>query len=165
LEIIANADWVVEFGPGAGRHGGQIVAQGTPAQAAADSHSLTGAYLSQRLPETAAAAPRPAGPDWLVIRGARQHNLKNIDVRLPLHTLTAVAGVSGSGKSSLIFDILEPALRRQLYHSAELPGAHERGDLHRSIQRHPHVVCRPARSAPARLYRPAIFLQCARRTL
>lgn len=126
MEMIAAADVVVDFGPGAGRQGGQIVAQGSPAEVAACPGSLTGRYLSG-----AAAIPVPAkrrladGPA-LVIHGAREHNLKNITVRLPLGVLTAVSGVSGSGKSSLMFDILDRAARAHYYGAGEQPGAHDR---------------------------------------
>jgi excinuclease ABC subunit A len=125
LEVMQAADWVIEFGPGGGKHGGQIVAVGTPADIAACQTSPTGNYLSGRvsLPEH---APRKADGGELVIRGAREHNLKDLDVALPLGKLVAVAGVSGSGKSSLIFDILDRAGRRRFYSSEEDPGRHDR---------------------------------------
>lgn len=108
LEVIAAADHVVDFGPGAGRYGGQVVAQGTPAQLAREPASLTGAYLAGRaaLP---ASRQRPPGERAIIIRGARRHNLRNLTVRLPLGLLVAVTGVSGAGKSSLIFDLLARA--------------------------------------------------------
>jgi excinuclease ABC subunit A len=125
LEMIAAADYVVDFGPGAGKHGGQVVAAGTPADVAAQPGSLTGDYLAGRA--TVPVPPRrrvPTGPA-LTIRGARQHNLQNITVRLPLGVLVAVTGVSGSGKSSLVFGILDRALRRHLYGASDAPGEHD----------------------------------------
>lgn len=105
LDVIAAADSVVDFGPGAGRHGGQVVAQGSPAELARHPASLTAAYLVGRARLPANRQRPPAGPA-LFIRGARQHNLQNLTVRLPLGRLVAVTGVSGAGKSSLIFDVL-----------------------------------------------------------
>jgi excinuclease ABC subunit A len=126
LETIAAADYVVDFGPGAGKHGGQVVAAGTPAEIAADPNSLTGAYLSGRVSIPLRHQRRKPDKRALTIYGARHHNLQNLTVRLPLGLLVAVTGVSGSGKSSLIFDILDRALRRCLYGAGELPGEHDR---------------------------------------
>lgn len=106
LEMIAAADTVIDFGPGAGQHGGQIVASGTPAEIAINPDSITGAYLSGRQSIAVPKQRRHPGEDGITIRGAKQNNLKNITVQLPLGLLIAVTGVSGSGKSSLIFDTL-----------------------------------------------------------
>lgn len=124
LEMIRAADHVVEFGPGAGKHGGQVISAGTPADIAAAPGSPTGAFLSGResLPDPI-TRPYPNGS--LVIRGAREHNLKNITVRVPLNRLVAVTGVSGSGKSSLVFDVLDRAARARFHASNEEPGAHD----------------------------------------
>ncbi len=111
LEMIAAADYVIDFGPGAGKHGGQVVAAGTPAEIAAQPGSLTGDYLAGRASIPVPPHRRAPGEKALTIHGARQHNLQNITVRLPLGLLVAVTGVSGSGKSSLVFDILDRAVR------------------------------------------------------
>ncbi len=125
LDMIAAADHVVDFGPGAGKHGGEVVAEGTPAAIAQEPASLTGAYLSGRLSIPIPAQRRAMGEQVLTIHGARENNLQDITVRLPLGLLTAVTGVSGSGKSSLVFDILDRALRRDLFRSGEEPGEYD----------------------------------------
>ncbi|HPH97081.1 MAG TPA: excinuclease ABC subunit UvrA [Anaerolineaceae bacterium] len=135
LEIIAAADEVIDFGPGAGLHGGQVVASGTPAEVAAHPTSLTGAYLSGRLSLPAPLRRRqPAGPA-LILRGACHHNLKNLTISLPLGLLVAVTGVSGSGKSSLIFDTLAPLLRQRLSGANETPGAYASFDGAEHLER------------------------------
>ncbi|XXV05216.1 excinuclease ABC subunit UvrA [Sorangium sp. So ce1335] len=122
-ETIRAADYVVDFGPGAGHLGGRVMAAGTPEEVERDPESLTGAYLSGRARiEVPAARREPRG--WLEILGASEHNLKNIDVRFPLGVLLAVTGVSGAGKSSLVNGILLPALGRALHNSTEPVGAH-----------------------------------------
>ena len=134
LEMIRAADHVIEFGPGAGKLGGYIVCTGTPAQIAADPNSPTGRYLSG----SASLAPHPSTKregGWLTIRGAREHNLKNIDVSLPLGKLVAVTGVSGSGKSSLMFDILDRTAHARLDGISEPAGLHEKIEGLESIQR------------------------------
>jgi len=113
LEVIRQADWIVDFGPGAGKEGGEIVAQGAPLQIARNPRSLTGKYLSGK--EKIPIFPKKNDfSDWLIIEGCKTHNLKNIAVKFPLGTLICVTGVSGSGKSSLIIDTLYPALKKVL---------------------------------------------------
>ncbi len=125
LEMIAAADYVVDFGPGAGKHGGQVVAAGTPAEVAEQSGSLTGDYLAGRVSIPVPPRRRVPNDKAIIISGARQHNLQNITVRLPLGLLVAVTGVSGSGKSSLVFDILDRAIRQRLYGAGDAPGEHD----------------------------------------
>jgi excinuclease ABC subunit A len=113
-ETIESADHVVDFGPGAGRQGGHVVAAGTPEDIRSSSKSITGRYLAGTM-RIEIPTVRRAPKGYLTVRGAREHNLRNLDVALPLGVLLAITGVSGAGKSSLINGILHPALRRKLY--------------------------------------------------
>ncbi len=125
-ETMEEADWLVDFGPGAGELGGQVVAEGTPKQVMANENSSTGAYLSGRLELEVPETRRPRGKQKLTIEGAKENNLQDVTVDLPLQQLVSVTGVSGAGKSTLINEILFPALSRQLYESREPPGRHKR---------------------------------------
>jgi len=122
---IRSADWVIDLGPGPGEKGGRVVAEGTPDQIADNPDSLTGQYLSGGMSIPVPRKRKPAGKNWLVIRGARANNLKNITVRFPIGLFSVVTGVSGSGKSSLITDTLFRALRRHFYGSKRAPGDHD----------------------------------------
>ncbi len=121
--MIRAADWVIDMGPGAGLHGGEIVAAGTPAQLESNAASLTGAYLSGKRSVPVPETRRAPSSRWLAVKGASLNNLKNIDVRIPLGCLTCVTGVSGSGKSSLIIDTLFPAIEQRLLGTRSAAGA------------------------------------------
>ena len=125
-DTIRIADHVVDIGPGAGEHGGRIVAQGSVDDIAAASESITGKYLSRERTIAVPAARRPGRSESITVRGAAENNLKGIDVSFPLGSFIAVTGVSGSGKSSLIEQILSKALHASLHGSRVLPGRHRR---------------------------------------
>jgi excinuclease ABC subunit A len=125
-ETIRAADWIVDLGPGAGEHGGQIMSAGTVEHILKDENSLTGAYLSGRKCIPIPSERRKGNGKELIIRGARANNLKNLDVHIPLGVLTCITGVSGSGKSTLMVDILYAEMSKQLYGSHTQPGEFDR---------------------------------------
>ena len=123
-DTIERADYVIDLGPGAGRLGGHLVAQGTPREIELNPNSLTGQYLTGALRIALPKSRRAPGENRIVIKGAAEHNLKKIDVEFPLGLFILVTGVSGSGKSSLVNDILYPAAAKEVYGSRTEPGAH-----------------------------------------
>jgi excinuclease ABC subunit A len=153
-DAIREADHVVDMGPGAGVHGGMVVAEGTPAQILAAPESLTGQYLVGRrqipLPLVRRQAKRG---HWLTLVGASENNLKKVDAAIPLGTFTCITGVSGSGKSTLVLDTLYPALAKRLHKSRLLPGAHEHIDgmefLDKVVDIDQSPIGRTPRSNPA----------------
>lgn len=153
-DTIRQADYLLDIGPGAGSAGGYVVAAGTPAEVAKNNDSVTGRYLSGTEKIDVPRKRRPIIKDRrLIVRGASENNLKNIDVAFPLGILTVVSGVSGSGKSTLVNDILAKELSARLHRSHEIPGAHENIEgikhLDKAIIIDQSAIGRTPRSNPA----------------
>jgi excinuclease ABC subunit A len=125
-ETIRAADCVIDLGPGAGRHGGQVIHQGTVPQLLVNRQSLTAKYLNGELVIQVPPTRKAPGSDWLQLVGCTENNLKNLNAKIPLGLFVCVTGVSGSGKSTLVDDILRRALFRKIYGSRDLPGAHRK---------------------------------------
>ena len=126
LEMMKAADWLVELGPGAGRHGGQLVAQGTAKDLTQNLGSLTGRYLDGTSKLIRETKPRPAPKRWIKLLGCQENNLKNIEVQIPLDRLVVVTGVSGSGKSTLVHKVLFQALSKLFYQTTDPVGRYDR---------------------------------------
>ena len=152
-DTMRAADYLIDIGPGAGVHGGEVVAAGTPEEVAANPKSLTGMYLSRKKLIHTPKQRRSGNGNFLTVRGARENNLKNIDVSIPLGTFTCVTGVSGSGKSSLVNEIIFKRLGADLNRMKTRPGAHDRieGEEHldKIIDIDQSPIGRTPRSNPA----------------
>jgi len=134
-ETMRSADWIIDLGPGAGEHGGQVVAAGTVADIESSPASLTGAFLSGRRAVAVPGQRRAGSGQRVTVHGARANNLKNIAVSIPLGTLTVVTGVSGSGKSTLVLDVLHARLAQILHGAREPAGDHDRVTGHESLDK------------------------------
>jgi excinuclease ABC subunit A len=152
-DTIRHADYVLDLGPGAGKLGGHLVAEGTPAEIAQAPGSLTGQYLSGEISIQHRIAPRAVTGKWITIEGAKSHNLRDLTVKFPLGVMTVVTGVSGSGKSTLVNDTLYRALAKELYGSREEPGEHTRirgfDQLDKAVRIDQSPIGRTPRSNPA----------------
>ena len=152
-DTIRHADYVLDLGPGAGKLGGHVVAEGTPQQIMDATASLTGRYLSGDISILHRNEPRPLTNKWITVEGARSHNLQNLSARFPLGVMTVVTGVSGSGKSTLVNDILYRSLAHELYGSREAPGEHTAiagfDQLDKAIRIDQSPIGRTPRSNPA----------------
>jgi len=152
-QTIRSAEYVIDLGPGAGVHGGRVVAAGTAQEVLAHPKSLTGRYLRGEISIPTPKERRPGNGAALVLKGARHNNLKDITVRFPLGTFICITGVSGSGKSSLVIETLQPALMRALHHSPARPGAYRRLDgiehIDKVIEIDQQPIGRTPRSNPA----------------
>jgi len=132
-DTIEAADWVVDLGPGAGEHGGEVVFEGTVDEWCRDKKSLTGAYLCGRKKVPVPKERRPGNGQYLVVRGAKENNLKNVDAQIPLGKFVCITGVSGSGKSTLLIEVLYKRLAQMLH------GSHDRAGEHASIEGVEHI--------------------------
>jgi len=152
-ETIRHADYVLDLGPGAGRLGGSVVAEGPPDAIMRAPASLTGRYLAGEISTLQRLTPRPLSGKWIAVEGARSHNLQDVTVKFPVGVMTVVTGVSGSGKSTLVNDILYRSLARELYGSREAPGEHTRirgfDNIDKAIRIDQSPIGRTPRSNPA----------------
>lgn len=156
-DTIRKADYVLDLGPGAGKNGGHLIADGTPQQIMDNDASVTGKYLAGKIDivtrPTPNQAPRPLTGNWVTVENANAHNLKNVTAHFPLGVMTVITGVSGSGKSTLVNDILYRALAKELYGSREEPGQHGRirgiSQIDKVIEIDQSPIGRTPRSNPA----------------
>jgi excinuclease ABC subunit A len=152
-EAMEEADWIIDFGPGAGRHGGHVVVAGTPTDVTANRQSLTGRYLTGELRVEIPTQRRRAGDRTITVVGARENNLQNIDVAFPLGLFIGVTGVSGAGKSTLVNQVLYPAVARKLHGSDLAVGAHDKiaglDEIDKVIDIDQSPIGRTPRSNPA----------------
>jgi excinuclease ABC subunit A len=152
-DTIRKADYVLDLGPGAGKNGGLLIADGTPQQIMDNPASITGQYLAGKIEILARTQPRELTGNWVTVEDAHSHNLKNLTVHFPLGVMTVITGVSGSGKSTLVNDILYRSLAKELYGSREEPGQHGRvigiDQLDKVIQIDQSPIGRTPRSNPA----------------
>jgi excinuclease ABC subunit A len=156
-DTMRKADYLLDLGPGAGKHGGFVMASGTPAEVMANPNSVTGQYLSGKIDivtrPTPDKAPRPLTGNWLSVQDAVEHNLRNVTAHFPLGVMSVITGVSGSGKSTLVNDILYRSLAKELYGSREDPGKHKAihgaDQLDKVIQIDQSPIGRTPRSNPA----------------
>ncbi len=152
-DTIRKADYVLDLGPGAGKNGGFLIADGTPQQVMDNPASLTGQYLAGKIEILARNEPRALTGNWVTVEDAHSHNLQNVTAHFPLGVMTVITGVSGSGKSTLVNDILYRSLAKELYGSREEPGQHGRvigiDQLDKVIQIDQSAIGRTPRSNPA----------------
>jgi excinuclease ABC subunit A len=152
-DTIRKADYVLDLGPGAGKNGGHLIADGTPQQIMDNPASITGQYLAGKIEILARKNPRELTGNWITVEDAHSHNLQNVTAHFPLGVMTVITGVSGSGKSTLVNDILYRSLAKELYGSREEPGQHGRiigiDQLDKVIQIDQSAIGRTPRSNPA----------------